>query len=304
MSDGILLVTPVKDEAAHLKDVIRHVVHQTVRPVRWILVDDHSIDGSIEICSEAEAGYPWIRTLILEGERVERQLGTHVYRVQKIGFDFGTELCRSEGIQYRFLGLLDADMFPETDYFERLLEVFRGDPQMGVASGGVYLRTRGGELKWERSQLRWPRGGARLVRRECFEDTGGIAPVNSGDAITSIRAIRHGYRIGQFKDIKVVQARPTNSALGLRAGFYQRGVDDHFLGYSPGYAFVKGARKCLDFSPVTGLYYLFGYLSSLVGRRERIEDPVVRNFCGHQLLARLRFHGFQGHTNRCRQDSR
>jgi glycosyltransferase involved in cell wall biosynthesis len=290
MSDtdsGILLVTPLKNEAAHLKEVVRHIVYQTLQPVMWVLVDDRSTDGSTEICLEAEKEYPWIRSLILNDNPVRRQLGPHVYEVLRTGYEYGAELCGRERIDYRYVGFIDADMFPETDYFAKLVEVFKNNPEMGIVSGSVYVKDKSGRIRNEKQPVQWPWGGARLLTRQCLDDIGGIAQVNSADAVAAIRAMKCGYRIRQFREIRVVQVRATSSATGLYAGYFQKGIDDYFLGYSFPYALVKGFQRSCSFSFLLGFCYVAGHLSSLMARKQRIDDPVVREFCRGRLIRRF-----------------
>ncbi len=282
-----LLVTPLRDEADHLENVVRHVAGQSVRPVIWILIDDQSQDGSSEICARAAREYPWIRTMTFEGPVIKRQLGVHVYQVLKSGYERGAELCREEGACYRYVAFLDADMFPATDYFERLMGILEENPSMGVVSGGVYVRNAEGGLEWEKTPYQWPWGGARILRRECLEEIGGVKPVNSADTVAAIRAMKFGYEIRQFKEIRVVQARATSSAEGLPAGYFQKGMDDHFLGYSLPYAVVKSVQRSCSVAARLGVSYLAGYVSSMLSRRRRIDDPIVREFCRWRLLRRI-----------------
>jgi glycosyltransferase involved in cell wall biosynthesis len=287
VANGILLVTPLKNEAAHLKEVIRHIVNQTLKPVMWILVDDHSVDGSTEICQEADKKYTWIKSLILRDDPVKRQLGPHVYKVLRTGYEHGVELCGREGIDYRYVGFMDADMLPETNYYEKLVEIFKNNPEMGIISGSVYVRDKRGRIRNEKQPVQWPWGGARLLTRQCLDDIGGIAQTNSADAVAAIRAMKCGYRIRQFKEIRVVQVRATSSANGLYAGYFQKGIDDYHLGYSLLYSFVKGFQRSCRFSFPLGFCYAAGYLSSLMARKQRINDPVVREFCRGRLVRRL-----------------
>jgi cellulose synthase/poly-beta-1,6-N-acetylglucosamine synthase-like glycosyltransferase len=41
-----VVITPVRNEAAHLEENIASVVRQTVRPAEWVLVDDGSTDAT------------------------------------------------------------------------------------------------------------------------------------------------------------------------------------------------------------------------------------------------------------------
>jgi cellulose synthase/poly-beta-1,6-N-acetylglucosamine synthase-like glycosyltransferase len=59
-STSYVIVSPVRDEAKYLDETIRCVVNQTVRPLRYILVNDGSSDSTLEIIERWSAQYPWI----------------------------------------------------------------------------------------------------------------------------------------------------------------------------------------------------------------------------------------------------
>src|SRR5579885_1389542 len=49
----ISIITPVYNGAAFLPKTIRSVLAQTAKDWEWILVDDGSTDGSLDLCAEA-----------------------------------------------------------------------------------------------------------------------------------------------------------------------------------------------------------------------------------------------------------
>ena len=44
-----VLITPARDEANFIELTIKSVVAQTVRPVKWVIVNDGSTDGTEDI---------------------------------------------------------------------------------------------------------------------------------------------------------------------------------------------------------------------------------------------------------------
>ena len=56
-----VVITPARNEAAHLGHTIRSLVHQTVRPRRWVIVDDGPRDRTAAIVQAAAAAHPLIR---------------------------------------------------------------------------------------------------------------------------------------------------------------------------------------------------------------------------------------------------
>ena len=65
------LITPARNEAQFLELTIKSVVAQTVRPVKWVIVNDGSTDGTDEIVRKYAAAHPWIE-LVEMPEREER----------------------------------------------------------------------------------------------------------------------------------------------------------------------------------------------------------------------------------------
>ena len=50
----VLIVSPVRNEAAHIARVARAVASQSRTPARWIVIDDSSTDGTYELLEELE----------------------------------------------------------------------------------------------------------------------------------------------------------------------------------------------------------------------------------------------------------
>src|ERR1022692_832343 len=80
-----VVVTPARDEAQHIAETITSVVHQTARPVEWIIVDDGSTDNTGQIIDQAAAQHPWIQALHATN-RGFRQPGTGVMETFYYGY--------------------------------------------------------------------------------------------------------------------------------------------------------------------------------------------------------------------------
>ena len=120
-----VLVTPARNEAAHLAATIDGVIAQTVRPLRWVIVDDGSTDATAEVVQRRLPDAPWIELLRLP-PRAVREFAAKVR-----AFEAGR--TRLAGLDYAVIGNLDADITLEPRHFERLLARFADDPRLGVA---------------------------------------------------------------------------------------------------------------------------------------------------------------------------
>ena len=58
-----VIITPVRDEERHIEATIECVLRQTVRPEKWIIVDDGSADQTGTVVDRYAAQYPWIQVV-------------------------------------------------------------------------------------------------------------------------------------------------------------------------------------------------------------------------------------------------
>src|SRR6185503_11819231 len=111
-----VLITPARNEAKFLETTIQSVVKQTVLPSKWVIVNDGSTDETGLIASRYAAEYDWIEAVNLPA-RKERNFAAKVY-----AFKAGQE--KLDGIDFRVIGNLDADVSLEPNHFEFLMSKF------------------------------------------------------------------------------------------------------------------------------------------------------------------------------------
>ena len=156
-----------------MQHTLESMVRQSVKPMRWIVVDDGSSDQTAQIVRRYEHDHSYIR-LVKRPCGQPRQPGSAVVHAFNRGYEV------AGGLDYDFIVKLDCDLGFEADYFERLLEQFVADPKLGIASG-VYLESSDG-LTWE--EIAMPpyhaAGASKVVRRNCFEQIGGFVSARGG----------------------------------------------------------------------------------------------------------------------------
>src|SRR6202171_3709049 len=119
-----VIITPARDEEAHLQKTIESVVAQTIRPVEWLIVNDGSTDRTGEIIDEYSARYPWIRA-VHRTNRGFRKAGGGVVDAFNDGYRTTTK-------DWDFIVKLDGDLSFEPDYFEKCFNHFEREPKLGV----------------------------------------------------------------------------------------------------------------------------------------------------------------------------
>jgi len=221
-----VLITPARNEADYIELTLKSVVAQTVKPLKWIIVNDGSTDSTGEIVSRYAAIYPWI-DLVEMPKRTERHFGAKAEAVNS-GHKRVSEL------QYDVLGNLDSDVSFGPDYFEFLMNRFNENPNLGVA--GTAFRESNLSYNYELVGIEHVSGMCQMFRKECFEAIGGYTAIKSGgiDLIAVLSARAKGWETRTFLEKSFIHHRTQGGALhsGLRGRWYM-GRKDYLLGNHP-----------------------------------------------------------------------
>jgi poly-beta-1,6-N-acetyl-D-glucosamine synthase len=281
-----VLVTPARDEAAHIRQTLESVVCQTVRPLRWVVVSDGSTDGTDEIVQEYVAKHAWIE-LVRLGERRPRDFSG------KVGaFRAGYERVRH--LRYDVIGNLDGDGSFEADYIEYLLGQFAANRRLGVA--GTNYREDGWEktLKYDYRFTNTDdvSGLCQLFRRECFEAFGGYEPSRHGgvDLIASIKARMHGWETRTFSGRFAIHHRQQGTADAHKYMVeYHNGRKDFMFGGHPVWEVLRATYR-LTKKPyvIGGCLILAGYFQALVTGTPKTVSPELARFRRKEQMGRLR----------------
>ncbi|AKB18882.1 MULTISPECIES: glycosyltransferase family 2 protein [unclassified Methanosarcina] len=294
-----LLITPARNEEENLPDVSESVIGQKVTPALWIIVDDGSTDETPHILEGLKAKYSWIQSIRLPPR--PRDITFHYSYVCKQGFDYALDYCRENGIEYAYIGLLDADTVLEENYFGKLMDEFEKDPFLGVASGGVYYDV-GGKLSREISDKNLPRGTGRLWRKSCFLETEGYPVEPSPDSISNIKALLRGWHLRQYVDIVEIQKRETSAGEGLWKGYVKNGWMAYYVDKNLPMIMLNTFYRSLKPPYYTGIAYLYGYLNSAIKREKKIRDMEIRDYY-RSLNLKLLFSRISGILSRNSTDA-
>ena len=124
-----VLITPARNEAAYIQKTIESMIHQTVPPEKWVIVDDGSTDETAEIVRPYGGRYPWIE-MVQMPQRRDRSFAAKVQ-----AFNVGYE--KVKGLRYGIIGNLDADISFDEDHFEFLVEKFYAGSEARRSRDGV-----------------------------------------------------------------------------------------------------------------------------------------------------------------------
>lgn len=233
-----VLVTPARNEAAHIGAVIDSVIAQTVRPLRWVIVDDGSTDGTAEVVQQRLPDAPWIELLRLPPRAVREFAG----KVR--AFEAGR--ARLSELDYAVIGNLDADITLQPWHFERLLARFAHEPRLGVAGSPYAEDPRHPErhaYAHAGANLEHVSGACQLFRRACYEAIGGYLALPGGgiDTAAGLAARALGWRTRTYTDVVCLHHRSVGTAeRGRLAARFERGMRAWRFGGHPLWELLRG----------------------------------------------------------------
>jgi biofilm PGA synthesis N-glycosyltransferase PgaC len=280
----VLLITPARDEAAHLERTIRAVMAQTRTPDLWLIVDDGSTDATPRILERFAAEAPFLR--ILRAPAQASRPGEDRLTIAAEARAFNAALDSVDASEFSHIGKLDADIELPPEYMEGLLERFAEEPELGVA-GGTLLEQ--GARGWQPTKVPayHVRGALKLYSRECFEAIGGIEERLGWDTIDETYARMHGYTTRSLPQLAARHHRPVATRGGTLRGRARHGQCAYILRYGAWWVTLRSLKvACSRPHGLSGLAFLYGYLRSALRRDDRVEDERYRRFVARELRDR------------------
>lgn len=283
MKDSLVVITPARNEARFLPGLIQSMLSQTLRPLAWLVVDDGSQDETGRIVAGYAAVHPFVRLMALNHANQR----TFASKVQAI--DAAWSVIRDT--EFSFLGIIDADLTFQPDYFERLLAYFAAHPGLGVA-GGHIQELIGREYAPTDNSLNHVADGVQTYRRECYEAIGGLRALPSGGegGVAEFMARMKGWGVETLTTLQVCHHRRVGTTRGsVLRGRYNDGCRDYLIGYDPLFYVMKCVYR-LRSQPrvIGGLLSFIGYAWHAVQRKPRLVPNDFTAALRSEQRARLR----------------
>jgi poly-beta-1,6-N-acetyl-D-glucosamine synthase len=283
----LLLITPARDEAAHLERTIRAVTAQTRTPDLWLIVDDGSSDATPRILERWAAKLPFVRVLRAPAQNDGVDTDRLALAAEARAFNWALGCVELD--RFTHIGKLDADVELPPEYFERLLDRFAREPGLGIAGGALLEQGRGGNWHLTRVPAYHVRGALKLYSRECFEAIGGIEERLGWDTIDETYARMRGYATRSVAGLHARHHRPVATQGGTLRGRARHGQCAYILRYSAWWVALRSLKvACSRPLGLSGIAFLYGYARSVVRRDERVEDERFRRFVAAELRSRAR----------------
>ncbi len=288
MAMNYILITAAKNEAAHIARTIESVLSQTIRPVKWVIVSDGSTDETDNIVKRYVSQHNFI-----EFRRKDGNENTVGFASKVVALKYG--YFQLHGVNYEFIGILDADVSFGPTYYEAILKQFSDNPQLGIGGGFIHEK-KGGSFRSRTSNNEKSVAGAiQLFRRECYEAIGGIMPSNVGgeDWIAEISSRMNGWEVQAFPNIVVYHHKSSVNSRGFVKESLRQGIMDYAVGSHPLFEIVKCTRRIKE-RPffIRSVLRMYGYMQSWLKGQERAVAPEVMAFLRREQLERIRSYAF------------
>ena len=278
-----VLITPAHNEEAYVEELIASVASQTIRPQKWVIVNDGSTDDTRRRVEAFSTKHDFIQLLNVT------RTGGHNFGKKVLAFNRGLEAV--QGLNYDFIGNLDADITVGPNYFESVLRAFEANARLGIAGGAVFSNTQGKFVN-QNASLDSVAGAVQLFRRECFEEIGGIPLLEYGgeDGSAEIKARMKGWKVEQLPNLHAHEHRQTGTA---RSGLWLSKFREGRRFYSMGYGFAFYAMRCLYRSKeppiILGSMMAFaGYLRCVFQREPKGISAELERFLRAEKRSKLK----------------
>jgi biofilm PGA synthesis N-glycosyltransferase PgaC len=284
MTQSLLVVSPVHNEARHIERVVRGVVAQRRRPDRWVVVDDASSDDTLEILRVLERELDFMT--VLQAPPVKAGNDRLVQAVEVVAFDYGLESV--DWRSFTHVAKLDGDIELPPEWYETLLARFAADPELGIACGQL-TETIEGVSRTIPIPEHHVHGALKLYSLPCFLEIGGLQARLGWDTIDEAYARMRGWKTHSFPDPLAIHHRPLASRDGVLRGRARHGACAYITHQSLPWVTAR-AVKVGSVAPVGlgGAAFLYGYLQAAAGSTERVPDPALRRFVRGELRSRVR----------------
>jgi glycosyltransferase involved in cell wall biosynthesis len=276
-----IIVSPVKDEQRTLERTIESVVSQTVRPHKWVIVDDGSTDATPQILKKFTEQHEWIR-VVRRDSSASRQPGGAVIQAFRQGF----EAVKDE--PFDFVVKLDCDVELPPFYFEFLLARFQEKPVLGICSG-VYQEFEAGRWQVISMPAYHAAGASKVMRAECFRQIGGFVVSRGWDTVDEIKAQVLGWHTQHFHQLVFSHLKKEGSGIGSVKTNAMHGEVYFLTGGGLFFFLLKVLHRMVSEKPHIsgGFALLSGYIRARFSGEKRLVSQQEADFYSKQLNRRI-----------------
>jgi poly-beta-1,6-N-acetyl-D-glucosamine synthase len=265
------LITPALNEEKHIEKTLKAVLSQTILPVKWVIISDGSTDRTDEIVKHYSDAHEFIQYLRLDRDKASTDFASKVHAFNK-GYE------KLKGMDYLYVGNVDADVSFDRGFFEDMLKEFENNARLGIAGGYIFEEDQGQLKSVPGNDIRLVSGQVQLFRKECYESIGGYLPISVGgeDTVANIMARMNGWDVSAFPNLKIIHSKIGSVARGFVKESFRDGAKDYAIGSHPFFQILKSLKRMRQKPYIlAAIIRTIGYFWQYGRRQER---PVNNEF--------------------------
>ncbi len=284
----VLIVSPVRNEGAHIARVARAVAAQRPAPAAWIAIDDGSSDDTYEQLRALSTELDYL-TVLRAPAQAPGARDRLARAVEARNFNLALAHAGWGDGKYTHAMKLDGDIELPPGYLAGLLERFACNPRLGIAGGTLVEPTPDGGERPIRIARHHVHGALKCYTRECFSAIGGVHERLGWDTIDETYARMRGFQTQSFGELQCVHHRPLASADGALRGHARHGECAYITHYGALWVALRSLRVARrPPAGLSGAAFLYGYARAAVRRSERVADREYRRFTRRELRGRMK----------------
>ena len=264
------VITPAKNEERFISFMLESMVHQTLKPIKWIIVDDGSTDKTKEIIEGYRKKHEWIEMVSIDNKQEQKLYGSKVIRAFNVGYN----LIKDK--EYDFIAKFDADLSLQPDYFQQIANAFTQNNKLGICSG--YIVERESDTAKAYSYRTYVPGAVKSIQTRCFKEIGGFVEANGWDGLDQLKAMYLGWEVAHIP-ITIIHHRPITTEYRSLSFFYNNGIAHYRLGNNFFLAvirFILNIREKPYF--LASINYFKGYLKAAISNEPKLVDEKLAKF--------------------------
>lgn len=235
------VIVPARNEEMFLSGTLSHLLRQTTKPKKVIVINDGSKDKTRNVA----LGFKEVE--VIDVIRDNYEYAVHTPILAQI-VNQGLKKVLTDNFEY--VMIIGSDHLIPPYYLSTIIEIMKNDNKIAICSG---------QIKGEHSVV--PRGSGRVVQYDFWKKIGLLYPENYGcETYLLIKAAMMGYKVKILNELVTTTQRKTGKYYG-RNTFRSKGKAIKALGYSHLYSTIKIALVTLK-NPPAGISMIQGYLSS------------------------------------------
>jgi poly-beta-1,6-N-acetyl-D-glucosamine synthase len=299
----VLIVSPVRNEGAHIARVARGVAAQQPAPAAWVAIDDGSSDDTYEQLRAFSGELDCLTVLRAPAQapgardRLARAVEARNFNLAlaRAGWKDDPQTPREEprtGVEhgsYTHVMKLDGDIELPPGYLAGLLERFAANPRLGIAGGTLLEPTPDGGERTVRIARHHVHGALKCYTSACFSAIGGVQERLGWDTIDETYARMRGFQTQSFGgELQCIHHRPLASADGALRGHARHGECAYITHYGALWVALRSLRVARrPPAGLSGVAFLYGYARAAARRTERVADSEYRSFTRRELRGRM-----------------